>query len=279
MDKVEDLTNIRNYLFTYAERLWLLCLSLAVIIHFFGIISLFIGDHTWIVIGGFLSFFGQAISTWIKEAAADNQNKADKCRRLILYSDGLGLSISSESIATAKHWVGLKEVKKSQYIKPYYSSILAPGPRRLADMVSESAYYTYCLADTAAKFMRGISIILFLTAIVMLLLAVETSPGNNYLVILGKSALVIIGFLFSGDILVLYKKYLNLSQKAHLTFQMLVRMKSKAKVKEQDVIQEVEDYNLEALQTPPIPSFLYLLKKDGLDKAYKSACGGDDKNG
>ena len=69
----------------------------------------------------------------------------------------------------------------------------------------------------------------------------------------------------------LIKKYADLSLSAKEIFTKCVKMREDNNLREKDILQIVEDYNIALLQNPPIPRRFYKKYKDDLNKIYRES--------
>jgi lysylphosphatidylglycerol synthetase-like protein (DUF2156 family) len=270
MEQQKNLSDIRNYLYDKAEKLWWMSLCIAIGTLFLSLIAVW-ADLTII---GFMAIASPIVITWLREIAADTTNKADKCRRIILYADGLGQEIPKHELANIYAWGMGGTIEKAPFVSPYYSSILNAGPNRLADIIAESSFFTYQLVDRLNfrfKFIFYLSIIMVVGILYTSDILVNNSNQENLLSIFSKSVAIVIAFLISGDFFLLMKKYSDFRTAAKETFDKCVKMRDTADLKEKDILQTVEDYNIAIIQSPPIPSRFYLKYKDELNKIYRES--------
>lgn len=275
MEEHKDLSNIRNHLYKKAENLWWFSLLIAIGTQVLSLLAVWTNKRFLVTIIGFTVVASPIVITWLREQAVAITNKADKCRRLILYADGLGQAIPNHEIASIRAWVIGKTLKEASFVRPYYSSSLEVGPRRLADIIAESSFFTYQLVERVnflLKLFLGISIIMFIGILYSSnLFAIADWKQENLVSTVAKSVASVIAFLISGDFLLLIKKYSDLSSAAKVTFDKCVKMRDNRNLKETEILQIVEDYNIVLVQNPPIPSLFYRKYKDDLNKIYRES--------
>lgn len=171
MARSEDLSDLRNFLYERAERLWQISLVLALLTLCFTVIGLWSRTTGWIASAGVVAGLLPVAVTWLRELATGSQVRADKCRRLILFSDGLGTDVSTAAVAEAKAWAAGKQLAEAPFVRPYYSSTKTPGPQRLADIVTESAFFTEHLAAKIQFWLWAVFSLTLVAAILALNLA------------------------------------------------------------------------------------------------------------
>ena len=240
-----------------------------------SLIAMWADNNVFMTIIGFTAVISPIAIAWLREQATDITSKADKCRRLILYADGLGQEIPKHEIASVRAWTIGKSLKETPFVPPYYSSRLEAGPNRLAEIVAESAFFTHQLV---AKVNFRLKLILSLVIILVIgilyasnLFVVNNLKQANLFSTIAKSASTVIAFLISGDFLLLIKKYSDLSSTAKEIFTKCVKMREDNNLKEKNILQIVEDYNIALLQNPPIPRRFYGKYKDELNKVYRES--------
>lgn len=275
MKEQKYLLDIRNYLYGKAENLWWTSIWVAIGTQFLSLLSLWTDNRPFITIIGFTAVASPIVIAWLREQASDISNKAGKCRRLVLYADGLGQKIPKHVIASVRARCIGNFLKEAPFIPPYYSSSLEAGPNRLADIVAESAFFTYQLVERVnarLKLFLGLSILMVFGILYAGdLFVVNNWKQENLLSTVAKSAALVVAFLISGDFLLLIKKYNDLSSTAKETFDECVKMREDQSLKEKDILQIVEDYNIALVQNPPTPSRFYRKYNDELNKIYRES--------
>jgi hypothetical protein len=272
MTRPEDLDDIRNLLFKKAEFWWGISLILAVAMLAFSIAVLLIDSARLIAFSGLLGMLLPVVITWSRETSTANMIKADKCRRLILFSDGLDEEIPPNELAQVRAWAIGNVLEGAPYVKPYYSSEKSPGPRRLADILTESAYFTEYLASKLKLYLVVLFVASLVVAIVILSLAdVISGAQHASLILIAKSVSVFIAFLISGDFLLLAKKFGDLRQSANEIFMRCARLRETEDISRHEIQCLADDYSVALLQAAPIPSWLYQKFRDSLNRAYRDS--------
>ena len=137
-----NIEDIKYSLYKNSERLWWYSLSgwfLAVVA---SVLSIIIDQKDILSLIGIFSFLTPFGIVWLRELAVALSFKADKCRRLILYSDGLGSVISDTELLEVKGFSVGEKIENAYYEPPYYDSTQEPGEARLLDILGESAFFT-----------------------------------------------------------------------------------------------------------------------------------------
>ena len=150
-----DLADLRNHLYGRAEWLWQGSLVLSGIVLALTLWGFWSNTPSWLSITGLAAIISPVMVAWMREAASELVVRGDKCRRLILYSDGFGHEIASSELAEARAWGLGVNPNAAPFVRPYYSSREAPGARRLADILTESAFFTKQLAARVRAGLTG----------------------------------------------------------------------------------------------------------------------------
>ena len=275
MKEQKDLSDIRNYLYGKAENLWWISLWIAIGTQFLSLIAVWTDKRLFLTIIGFMAIASPLVITWLREIATEITNKADKCRRVILYADGLGQEIPKHELATICAWVMGATIKEAPFVSPYYSSSLKAGPNRLADIMAEAAFFTYQLVERLSFLLNlffGLSIMIVIGILYTSNLFVDDDwQQGGLLSTVAKSAALVIAFLISGDFRLLIKKFYNLRTTSKETFEKCVKMRDDEDLKAKEILQAVEDYNIALVQSPPIPGRFYRKYKEELNRVYRES--------
>lgn len=274
MSKSGDLADIRNYLYDQIELMYWWSLGLSLGAQVLSLIAIFINRSGFLVLMGLIAFIASIIVIILKELANGVLQKADKCRRLILYADALRTEISTADLATVRSWTNRIQLDRAPFIAPYYSSQLPPGPQRLVDIVGESAFFTEFLAGKVASYL--LFILIFSSLVVMAILyyiasVSQLNSSTNDLELIAKGALFIVSSVIAGEIFLLWKKYSELHTGAKETFERCSNLRDKPTLSVEEAMQVVEDYHLGLIQSPPIPLKVYLFYRDQLNELYRDS--------
>lgn len=278
----KDLSDIRNHLYNRAEKLWWITLYIALGTQAIVLAAVWGPNKTFSAIAAILSFLAPIAIVWLREHALTITTKADKCRRLILYSDGLGRHISSGDLAQVRAWALGWELTSAPFVKPYYASEKPVGPSRLADIMTESAFFTMNFAERMVFWLR---IVLLVSAIMVmgmlwaisLILEEGGITGPPVVSAMFKSAAFVLAFLMSSDFVLLHQKYGELRVLAKEVFDQCARLRDDKTMTESGILLISEDYSLALIQSPPIPLCLYVKYRDAMNIAYRSAA--DNRQG
>jgi hypothetical protein len=277
--KLENLSDLRNYLYRRAEWLWQWSLIISLAALAIAVIGLWNDAPSSVSAAGLVAILVPVAVAWLRETATDLIVRGDKCRRLILYADGLGSQIEASELAEVHAWgLGVK-LDAAPFIRPYYASTLPAGPKRLADILAESAFFTEQLAARLHAALWIAFVLALGASVTALVLAnLASSIGTPGLTLAAKTVAVFIGFLISGDFLVLAKKYGALREEGRHTFQRCARLRSLRVASADEVRGVADDYGVALLQCPPIPNWIYIHFRDALNDVYRASHGLKNNN-
>ncbi len=215
MSVPKDIEDLRGHLYARAECFWWATFWIAVGTQALALLAIWVNRTIILAIAALIALLAPILIVWLRERATIVSLRADRCRRLILYADGLGRSISKEELAEVRAWGMRETLVITSFVPPYYASPKPVGPNRLADIVAESSFFTSQLAQKVLSAIWGAFIISGGILISILFLSDLLTPTNESGVAgaiekIAKSVASSIVFLISGDFLLLIKKYNDL---------------------------------------------------------------------
>lgn len=268
MNHSVDISEIRNHMFNAHERRYLLSFFLVVGFYFLLVMASLIQIQFIFLLVGFLSFIVPWISGLIRHQSMEYAAKGDKCRRLILYADGLGRDIPPDQLRDCLSWVVGEAVEPAPFDPPYYASTLKPGPARLVDITKESSFFTYWLAKKATTYLSCIIVVIFVSIVATIYFSSAQILNIN------SAILITAAFLLGGDIYIIKRTYADLSQKAHKTFQHCSNLMETIPENNDDALFEamnvIEDYHQALISGPPVLYCLYKRHSEELNLAYQA---------
>lgn len=204
------------------------------------------------------------------------RSRSEKLKRFSEFREGLGISptvpasIKEILLLAGKKidQVGLESesLKTSSGLDPNYLTTAPRGPRRLAEMLHESAFFS---ADHAASMQKIIFAVLMVVIVGMLLAASmvtagsPTSPTINFrLVGISISAILSFGLV---DLMFSYARF---AQSCRSACAQLEQLAPQAEAKKSEVMIAVEDYHLARDGSPILPDQLHAVRRNVLNKVY-----------
>lgn len=274
----KDIENLRNHLYAHGERLWWISFWVVIGTQVLMLVALWINHTTLVAAVALLALAAPILIAWLREKANTAVIRADKCRRLILYADGIGRAITGEELSEVRAWGMGSAVKDAEFVTPYYTSAKPVGPNRLADITAESSFFTCQLSERVLGtlwlvLLLSLCIVLSILFLSDILVPSERQGIADLINSLAKSMAIVIAFLLSGDFLLLIKRYSDLRSTANDTFMQCVNLRDNVSIQESQIRWIVENYNIGLIQSPPIPSLYYRKYKDALNHIYRASHG------
>lgn len=264
-----NFADIRNHLYDRAEKYWWASLLLGLMVQTASIFSSMIQNAVFTVIASTVLFFVPIVARWFQEKSRDDSLRALKCRLAILYSDAFGENIPSDISREIKSWVDEAKLSKAPFKRPYYDSKLSSGPNRLADIVSESAFWTYNLAENMRLIMFLYTGAYLLSALIVMYFLFQINLGTGVLIGLAKLVIALISLVFTSEAILLIKQYNELYSESKQVYKVTGKMISTSDLKTSEIMQIVEVYNILLISSPPIPGMIYKFRQESLNRAYK----------
>lgn len=192
---------------------------------------------------------------------------AERLRRTTLVAGGLGLELDgAELLELAADASASEEAARSKARDDYFASKSPPGPRRLAEMLEESAFWTTALAGKASK-EAWVLFICTIASLAVLLTAsvVVLSPGRWELA--ARAALALLAVMLSTDVLGAALSYTSVANETRRTIDRLEGyLKSGAPLERLLLI--LSDYNSAVESMPTFPAKLYSRHEKALNEQY-----------
>lgn len=150
--------------------------------------------------------------------------------------------------------------------QPYYATTAAPGPRRLADILVESASYTYPLARSTWRHCAAIALGGFVLMLGLLWYGTVMGTGGTGLMRLVPhiSSIIVLGFAADLGI-----AFWRLEQAAAQTVERLEAIRTNDNLRLEDLLPAVTDYDCALAATgAPIPDWIYAPNKGPLNAQW-----------
>ena len=278
MGTPKDIEDLRNHLYTSGEKLWWLSFWVVLGTQALMLVALWINNASLVAVVSFIALAAPILIAWLREKANTAVLRADRCRRLILYAEGLGRPITGEELSEVRAWGMGSIVEDADFVAPYYTSEKPVGPNRLADITAESSFFTCQLSERVLGTLWLVLLLSLCMVFTILFLSdiltpLERQDITGPIINLAKSMAIVIAFLLSGDFLLLIKKYSDLRSMANDTFRQCVSLRDNESLQEPHMRWIIENYNIGLIQSPPIPDMYYRKYKDELNNIYRESHG------
>ncbi len=263
-----ELNQLSRVLFNEAATLWQWSIVLEIIAGFIGVIcslvQLTLEVDTAVSITIVLVL---AISLYKRYRFEIIYEDAETMRRQSVLSEGLNWAIAVSQFNDWKNKAGSKILKKfslQSRSSSYYESQQVPGPKKLAEMTFESAYWTKCLY----RKLRNYFIIILVVSVGMLICVLSILPithiNVNLQIILINAIYLIIPVMLSIDLTGLV---LKLSRNIQSLFDIEKSLETICQQNDPDiaeVMRLVSEYNCIVSGGIPIPNWFFSFHHDDI---------------
>jgi len=140
--------------------------------------------------------------------------------------------------------------------KKYFASSEPFGPRRAAENVLESSFWSKHQAERMGNWCLVITCILIVGSVVILVVSIDTVKNINSLSNIGRVVTSVLMLVFSLGLLKLMLGYYAFSKKAERTEQVAEHL-LKTDCEERDAIKVLHDYQVARATAPLIPTTLW----------------------
>jgi|APLak6261675434_1056106.scaffolds.fasta_scaffold01721_6 hypothetical protein len=218
------------------------------------------------------TFIGPVVIFALKDRSRYHYGIGDRARRLQVLEDGLGRAPSEADMLDLADAETLLPALDPAPLDSEFTSDLPKGPRRLAHITQEAAYYTRSRATFAARLYFALALVgVFGTVIGLLLLLQVPLPevagaatnAQNW----AKAASTVLAFFATGTFAERWRAFDSLSKAAASTFARCDALR-KGEPSEMDVALTVAAYDAALGRAPAIPTTIYLLGRRRLHAAW-----------
>lgn len=223
-----------------------------------------------IMIVGFATLIIPIAALLVNLKASGHYSRAEKMRRLLLLIDGLGIEAPKLELAQLEFEIGKFDKAKPLYTPPYYDSPLSAGPQRLSDIIAESAFFTKNLSESSAKLFGGIAFIGVLLIASFMYFLIQSNISQTAGQLSAKIITMMIVFFVAGDFVLYCLKFSELSKTSENVLVKCDKLRNGQDINIQDVISIMDDYNCALIKSPPIPDFIYKMKLNTLNEAWRN---------
>ncbi|MDP1823908.1 MAG: hypothetical protein Q8L48_11725 [Archangium sp.] len=221
---------------------------------------------------GLIAFIGPVINFALKDRSRYHYGIGDRARRLQVLDDGLGRAPAEADMLDLADTETILPALDPVPLTSEFTSDLPPGPRRLAHITQEAAYYTRSRATFAARLYFALTIIgIFVTVIGLLLLiqfplpqvAGSDTTAQNW----ARAAATLLVFFAAGSFAEKWRAFDSLAKAAASTFARCDTLR-RTEPSELDVVLTVASYDTALGRAPAIPTTIYLVGRKRLHAAW-----------
>jgi hypothetical protein len=229
-----------------------------------------LSEHRFSEMFAVFAFVLQIASVALKYGCSRRYESAEEIRRIAVLKDGLGIEPSELSKAEIVSRVGTVPTPGRIFVGSYFASEKAPGVPRFLDDLSESAFWTCEVAQSAARVLLALLLLGSVVSVFSLLGVLNAGLPVTKLKIGAEVFVVTLAFVVTGELLLLSLDYFALSQKARRVMTSAFTLLESNVVERDAAILLFGEYNCALSATPALPTFLYGLLQTKLNAAWSA---------
>jgi hypothetical protein len=265
-----DLIQLARFLFGTAARQWWLAWGLELVA---GVVSIALGlvraSENAALAGAAIVGALMLVAYFIRLKAEDNYDTAETMRRQSVFSEGIGWRIAGWQ---RRRWVqkaGKKRLDKLG-IEPrevdYYATSADVGPRRLAEMTAESAFYTRTQYVKVRLWMLVASVVVVVAAVVLLGISISREVPSSSGLFIATAVFLAVPVLTSMDMFGWWLKLGSLDQGIEEVERDLEEALPVSN--EADVVRLVSEYNCIVISGIPITNWMFFRWHDEIARLW-----------
>jgi hypothetical protein len=208
-----------------------------------------------------------------REISNENYRLAEMVRRQAVLFTALGCQPPQDEVRRLAVKLGVWTRNPRIEAEKYYASQSEPGPKRLIEIVEESAFWTSELADwTADRFKFAFQIAIALVIVILVAcLYVGLTPEHRRLA--GLCTISVINVLYAAEISATAASYRKLAKACDRIADRCLRLKGE--LGEGGLCEAMimlDDYNCALASSPVLPEAAYKKNISQLNKAWAARC-------
>ena len=232
-----------------------------------SITTVFVNEPSYVYFLALCNLIISGFWLWFSIQAKNSHSVAERARRAVVFSNGLGIRLSGKSYTDLKMLFNVNESEGEKYEdENYFKSQQEYGNKKLAEIVEESSFWSkHLYKKSARRYWLYFSVTLVIS-ILGLLLVPLLNVGSMDILISQVFCLILI-WLITGSI---FSTAMSFTNAANSIDDIEGRLDKMALNKEpdQDVLLVVSDYNALVESSPTIPSDLYEKNRDTLNTLW-----------
>ena len=200
------------------------------------------------------------------------RSSAERLLRRLELHDGLGIPVSAAEVADLRASLAPRHVREVDHRSaddaPYFATNEEVGARRLLLMIEESAWKTKQMASAMFIAYASVFVTLVLLSLGASIAALEAEANATTADIVARTVIAVIGFAFSATVFrhaFGYHRLVQGAAKSESSAGLLCRAEEIATTA---ALQVTSDYQFLRAAAPPIPTFVWMLKKKRLDEEW-----------
>ncbi len=197
------------------------------------------------------------------------RSRAEDLRYLIMLEDGLGWEIHLQeeiNMRAEASWLARRLARKADE-SPYYASPKPKGPERLLDHIRESVFFTKHLAQSASFWFLFGSCCVAVIGIGVLIGAVFVVSQREVLIAIANAAISVLLIAAAGPFFGDGLAFRRLAERCALLNESANNLSDRSII---SVLKLLQRYNSTLLCAPPLPEFIYKLRRHELNRLWQS---------
>ena len=232
-------------------------------------ISIFVADQTHVYYIAVFAFIVLIATIVFEFLYGKHRDAGESARRAVLIVDGKGGDLSENEKRKLNDQMHVSAAK-AEAKKPgddYYASNAAKGWRRVAEMIQQSAYFTYNLQRASGGAMFAILVLVLAPILVGVFLALPTSEAEANM--LGaRLLLVLLIFLLSSGVVVSTLGHFRSASSVEKIEARAAAILAAPDCSEADTLLLMADYNAVVQASPLIAPGIYSAMRNALNKKW-----------
>lgn len=259
-----------TYAFSKSKKWFRFSIGANIIVAIASITVAFDLSKSWISSLAILSVIIQVSSFVFRIQAEKTLELAEEVKRHFILSDGIGLTPDPLEIKRLNLEIGTI-VPKIAYSSPYYESTSPIGPKKLVEILHESAFFTCGLSTSASNFFFVVSSIAVGLSILSIIIVASYFTNSTEINSFTSSILPLMGFWASSDFLNLAIKFSSLKNSANkVCYKTNFLLAKNVEPTEAEALIAFSEYCCYTAAAPPIPEKIYTNYKDSLNVIWNN---------
>jgi hypothetical protein len=270
--KAPILIQLQNFAFQKAKFWSIALIGLQAFLFTGGFASIF--SARWSLSYPWLAFPLAVVGALISVHATDLKGRAEWLKRQHEFLNGLGVTPSARTLTNL-------QAELPSDLKPgvdrlltegvTYASEQSIGLPRLLENVCESAFFSHHLASRCARYLLILLVFTGTIASSLLLFCLSTLQDATTGVIAARAIAATLVFLISVGTIKSWRGYVNFSSKADLAYSEATRLLKDTTPDSCEAHRVVAEYQLARANAPMIPTKVWLIHRDHLNKIWLSS--------
>ena len=266
----ETLKTIQQRLTDRAKLFWNLAKTCQLIVLIIGIVVAFTESSA--IEAALLSAFFAAGYVLLQWNSDHLKGISQAILRKYEFWDALGWEINQREISEI--YVSLPKPLKVYFDSPptdsakYFSSTRSISARRLLENLEESAWWSKHLTRYTSRIYFTVSAIVMVIAILILVVALESTPSQSTADRIARSTVSIFVFLFTAGLFRLTYDFYRYSQTAEEIEESACMVLQKETISETEALKLYHEYQIARAGYPMIPTWVWKYRRNDLNESW-----------